>query len=71
MKLKRRLYSSYVLPSKLNKAADKYNYLFKLGTRQIVGPSSKELNPRFGKTAKVSDIIVGAGKFAYKKGKRL
>lgn len=83
MKLKRKLYSEYrpfipknyidpnLIPSKLNKEAEKYNYLVKLGRRQIIGPGSKELNPRFGKTAKVGDIILGAGKFAYKKGKRL
>lgn len=83
MIIKRKLFSKYkpfipknyvdqnLIPSKLNKEAKKYNYLVKLGRRQIIGPGSKELNPRFGKTAKVGDIILGAGKFAYKKGKRL
>ena len=83
MIIKRKLFSKYkpffpknyvdqnLIPSKLNKEAEKYNYLVKLGRRQIIGPGSKELNPRFGKTAKVGDIILGAGKFAYKKGKRL
>ena len=82
MIIKRKLFSEYrpfipenyknpnLIPSKLNKEAEKYNYLLKLGSHQLVGPGSRELNPRFGKTARVGDIIVGAGKFAYKNGKR-
>ena len=82
MKLKRKQYSDItenykpyipknfknpnLIPSKINKEVEKDLYLLKLGARQYLGNNVKNLNPRFGKYAKLGDIIKGAGKYAYK-----